>query len=197
MSFQQISDNNTKHQWTGYPQDFLKFIYDEVIVNNAKNILEFGTGFGYVTSTLAMGVRDVSENGVVNTYDSYKPNNIWQVSDNNVDRVGGHLHKYDLLPFVKFYQVDDISDWFNAPHDFDMCFVDIDNDGDKLNNVFNQPVMKEAVERGVNIYFCGGSKLRDEINLKRNEKPITEVDCKIECVYGHTEKICISKFLGY
>ena len=102
MSFQQISDNNTKHQWTGYPQDFLKFIYDEVIVNNAKNILEFGTGFGYVTSTLAMGVRDVSENGVVNTYDSYKPNNIWQVSDNNVDRVGGHLHKYDLLPFVKF-----------------------------------------------------------------------------------------------
>ena len=47
MSFQQISDNNTKHQWTGYPQDFLKFIYDEVIVNNAKNILEFGVCYKY------------------------------------------------------------------------------------------------------------------------------------------------------
>ena len=203
MSFQEISDGNTKHQWGGYPQDFLKFIYNEVVSNSAFKILEFGTGFGYVTSALAMGVRDIPRrsiprfNPIVRTYDSYKPNTIWQVTDNSPERVKNHLDRYDISSYVELNRVGKILDWFDNPHSFDMCFVDIDNDGDKLSEVFNHPIMKSAVDRGVGIYFCGGSKVRDEINVRRNERPITEVDCEIECVYGHTEKNCISKVIGY
>jgi tRNA A58 N-methylase Trm61 len=203
MSFQEINDGNTKHQWGGYPQDFLRFIYDEVISNKATNVLEFGTGFGYVTSALAMGVRDTPRpvlprySSVVNTYDSYKSNQIWQIADNNLDRVKNHLNSYNLGNYVELHQVGRVFDWFDTPHKFDMCFIDIDNDGDKLSEIFNHPIIRESVENGVSIYFCGGSKVRDEINVRRNEKPITEVDCEIECVYGHTEKNCISKVIGY
>ena len=176
MPFQEISDNNTKHQWGGYPQDFLKFIYDEVVKNKPIEILEFGTGFGYVTSALAMGLRDTPTKiiprftKVVKTYDSYKPNNIWQVTDNSTDRVKSHLDKYGISSYVELNQVGKIVDWFDNPHDFGMCFIDIDNDGDKLNEIFNHPIMKSAVEKGKGIYFCGGSKVRDEINIKRKEK---------------------------
>ena len=116
MSFQEINDGNTKHQWGGYPQDFLRFIYDEVISNKATNVLEFGTGFGYVTSALAMGVRDTPRpvlprySSVVNTYDSYKSNQIWQIADNNLDRVKNHLNSYNLGNYVELHQVGRVFD---------------------------------------------------------------------------------------
>ena len=47
--------------------------------------------------------------------------------------------------------------------------VIIDNDGDKLSEVFNHPIMKSAVDRGVGIYFCGGSKVREDCGKKGSE----------------------------
>lgn len=195
MSYKKIENKLRKNQWIGYPQDFLEFIYNEVIKNRPNRVLEFGTGFGLVTTALAMGVKD-NGYGTVDTYDSYIPNQIWKIQNNRV-LVDIHLQNYNVDDVVTLNQIDTVNDWFDNPKEFDMCFIDIDNNGDKLNVVINQPFMKQQIEKGAVVYFCGGSKVRDEINIKRGEKPITQIDCKIQCVFGETQKNCISKVVGY
>ena len=195
MSYQKIENVLRKNQWSGYPQDFLEFIYNEVVNNKPKNILEFGTGFGLVTTALALGAKE-NGYGTVETYDSYIPNTIWKIQ-NNEALVSMHLQNYGVDDIVTLNQIDNVVTWFDTPTEFDMCFVDIDNNGDKLNEVFKQPFMKEQIQNGAKVYFCGGSNVRDEINVKREEKPITDVDCTIECVFGNTQKNCISKVIGY
>ena len=85
-----------------------------------------------------------------------------------------------------------------------MAFVDIDNNADKLNPIFNNPYFKNSFKSGSDIYFCGGTEERDNINRIRGEKPISSVDCDIECVHGKPspsfplgEKGCIAKIKNY
>ena len=98
----------------------------------------------------------------------------------------------------------DIFKWFDNPHNFDLAFIDIHNSGEKLNEVFNNDFIKDSVQNGSDVFFCGGSTLRDSINVKRREQPITSVDCDIKCVFGgetfenpQGKKSCISKIEGY
>jgi len=195
MGYRKIENNLRRHQWSGYPQDFLEFIYNEVIHNKPKRILEFGTGFGFVTTALGLGVLDNGV-GTIDSYDSYSPNRIWKIP-NNVSLVYNHLNNYGLTDIVNLHEIDDIFSWFDTPKEFDMAFIDIDNDGDKLNKVFNSDFFKNQINNGANVYFCGGSSERDKINIQRGETPITNVDCNIECVFGKTQKNCISKVIGY
>ena len=94
--------------------------------------------------------------------------------------------------------------WIIKPHNFDLAFVDIHNSGEKLNKVFNNDFIKDSVQNGSNVFFCGGSTLRDGINVTRGEQPITSVDCNIKCVFGgetfenpQGKKSCIAKIEGY
>jgi len=195
MSYRKIENVLRKNQWGGYPQDFLEFIYNEVIHNKPQHIVEFGTGFGLVTTALALGAKD-NGFGSVTTYDSYTPNKIWKIQ-NNEALVSMHLENYSVDDVVDVNQIDNALHWFDTPTKFDMCFIDIDNTGDKLNAIFNQPFIQTQITNGASVYFCGGSKVRDDINIKRGERPITDVDCNIECVFGNTQKNCISKVIGY
>ena len=189
--------------WKGYNQRFLKFLYDEVIKNNPTTILEFGTGFGYTTCAMAMALKHLNNGGKIHTYDSYTPNRIWKIKSSK-DIVYSNLSKYGVNDFVVLNKINDINDWFSSPFKFDMAFVDIDNNADKLNPIFNNPYFKNSFKSGSDIYFCGGTEERDNINRIRGEKPISSVDCNIECVHGKPspsfplgEKGCIAKIKNY
>tara|TARA_Y100001963_G_scaffold152927_1_gene238646 strand:+ start:208 stop:843 length:636 start_codon:yes stop_codon:yes gene_type:complete len=201
-------NRNTTGGWGGYNNEFLKFLYNQVLNYKPKTIIEFGTGWGYTTIALAQGLRDVDGGGIVKTYDYYSQDDYAPISGmvpwkHTIQAVENNLEMFGVDKFVEINNID-IFDWFKNPIDFDLAFIDIHNEGDKLNKIFNDPGIKNSVENGAQVFFCGGSVLRDEINVSRNETPITSVDCDIECVFGGTsdenikgKKSCIAKIKGY
>ena len=211
MSFKNISgviDKNTTDGWGGYGNDFLKTLYDRVIQKKPNTILEFGTGYGYTTIALAQGLRDLDKyDGLLFTYDHYDDDyspipgmNPWTHTQ---EIVKTNLDIFGVQNYVKMHSMN-IFKWFENPFHFDLIFIDIHNNGDVLNKIFNQKIFRESVEGGAEVLFCGGSKTRDKINIERNEKPITSVDCKIECIFGGSsfnnpdgEKSCIARILEY
>ena len=211
MAFQEIHgviDKNTTGGWGGYGNDFLKFLYDSVLDKKPKTILEFGTGWGYTTIALAQGLRDCGSGGVLKTYDYYSKDNYTPLPGmtswkHTIKAVNDNLIKFGVRDLVELNDID-IFKWFDNPHNFDLAFVDIHNSGEKLNKVFNNDFIKDSVQNGSDVFFCGGSTLRDGINVTRGEQPITSVDCNIKCVFGgetfenpQGKKSCIAKIEGY
>jgi hypothetical protein len=183
MSF--IGINNLKTDgWGGYPDDFLEFIYNRVIEKKPKVILDFGTGWGYITSALAQGIRDLNNGGKVITYDHYDDDDYLGGWKHDKNSVINNLEKNNLHEYVDIVSID-VFEWLNNPIDFDLAFIDIHNNGDKLNQIFNHPFLKKAIENGSEVLFCGGSPKRDNINKERNEKTITSIDSKFECIFGN------------
>lgn len=206
MSFKSINgviDRNTTDGWSGYPNEFLEFLYSRVVEKNPSTVLEFGTGWGYTTIALAQGIKDSENvNGMVYTYDHFVDDydGTWT---NNQTAVNNNLTHFGVQDYVKTHSMD-IFKWFDNPFKFDLAFVDLHNRGEILNKLFNNEFIKKSVENGSEILFCGGSEIRDEINVIRNEQPISSIDCKIECVFGGPSeenpkgmKSCIAKIVGY
>lgn len=206
MSFKQINgviDRTTTDGWAGYPNDFLEFLYNRVIDKKPNTILEFGTGWGYTTIALAQGLNDSENyNGMIYTYDHFIDDydGTWT---NNQPSVKNNLRMFGVDNYVKTHSMN-IFEWFNNPFNFELAFIDLHNNGDTLNKVFNQEFFKQSVKNGAEILFCGGSELRDEINVIRNERKISSVDCEIECVFGGPSpenpkgmKSCIAKIVRY
>ena len=122
---------------------------------------------------------------------------------NNEPAVQNNLKMFDVHQYVKLQEMN-VFKWLENPFHFDLAFIDLHNNGEILNKVFNHDFIKKSVESGSEVIFCGGSQFRDEINIKRNEKPISSVDCEIECIFGGPTmenpkgmKSCIAKIKGY
>jgi predicted O-methyltransferase YrrM len=115
MSFESINgviDRTTTDGWSGYPNEFLEFLYSRVVEKNPSTILEFGTGWGYTTIALAQGVRDSENvNGVVYTYDHFVDDydGTWT---NNQTAVNDNLIQFGVQDYVKTHSMN-IFKWFD------------------------------------------------------------------------------------
>ena len=206
MSFQPITgviNPATTDNWSGYGDEFLNFLYEKVIELQPTTVLEFGTGWGYTTIAFAQGIRDSEKfDGMVYSYDHFIDDydGGWT---NNEPSVENNLRMFDVDQYVRLQKID-VFEWLENTFHFDLSFIDLHNNGEILNKVFNHNFIKTSVLAGSEVIFCGGSEFRDEINIKRNERPITSVDCEIECVYGGPTmeypkgmKSCIARIVGY
>ena len=134
---------------------WLPTLYDIVKNFRPKKIVEFGPGRGQTTITMALALKELEE-GKIDSYD------LW------VDEYWGD--KENCLNEFKTWNVDnlitlehlDFYDWIKLPkkdREFDILYFDIDNNGDKLLDLYKG--VKHNIEKGSIVLFEGGSLERD------------------------------------
>lgn len=162
-----------------YP--WLPILYNMVLTLKPKTIIEFGTETGGTAITMALALRELRENsghfGQIYTYDTFEvqskgeigscPNYVYAI--NNIRQYSPHVADFINVARGDFFQ------WNSQqPEKYDLLYFDIDNDGDKLLEMYEANISN--IENGSVVMFEGGSKVRDNVPwmIDNNKTKMTE-----------------------
>jgi len=146
-----------------------KVLYDYVLQNQPKTIIEFGTLYGYSAACMAMALDELKNGGKIICYDLWDK---YPYKHSVIEKTKQNLEKYNVSQYVEFKELD-FNEWI--PDDFDLLHVDISNDGniivDLRTKCFN------LLNQGKHILFEGGSIERDNVEwmIKYNKQSINSI----------------------
>jgi|TARA_B100001094_G_scaffold199100_1_gene193192 predicted O-methyltransferase YrrM len=135
--------------------EWLPKLYDAVSALKPKTIIEFGPASGVTTITMAQALKDNNIDGKIKSYDIWD-DSYWGSQWNcqiNIDAWA--VRDYVQLNHLDFY------DWIKEPEQFDFMYFDVNNNGNKLEDLNN--CVREQINMGGSVvYFEGGSVERDK-----------------------------------
>lgn len=144
-------------------------IYDQVIKNKPLKVVEFGTLNGYSSLYIGMALKKLGR-GLLFTYDLYDD---YEYNHGRMQDVVQTIKRFGLEKWVIPAKLD-FNSWLSCKDHFDMCHIDISNDGDTI-----ETLIKEAMDYnpGAVCLFEGGSEERDLIEwmVKYKKRPINPV----------------------
>jgi len=138
-----------------------------------KNVVEFGVLNGYSTLWFGKAISSLANRGHVYGYDLWDD---YEHKHGVFADVQKRIVDNDLSDWITLGKMD-IFEWAKHPPGFDLLHVDISNDGEKLERLYN--LLKDRPQtKGALMVFEGGTKERDEVEWmkKYNKKPITETN---------------------
>lgn len=138
--------------------DLGKTLYDYVLENTPKKIIDFGIFRGYSSIAMAMALDEIGE-GEIHCYD---------VNANYLKIVEENFKKFGLLKYAKFSVMD--FDKYK-PEKFDLFHLDINNTGKIINNAYHK-----LINYGGDVIFEGGSEERDSVMwmIEQDQLPINK-----------------------
>tara|TARA_B100000424_G_scaffold155221_1_gene118698 strand:+ start:693 stop:1292 length:600 start_codon:yes stop_codon:yes gene_type:complete len=151
-----INNKGSKLEELYFKPNIGKTIYDYVIENKPKVIVEFGVLFGFSTVCMAQALRDLNNGGRIYAFD------LWEKSKYNhgqtIELVDDILKEYELQDFVKL-DYGGSADCLSGIKDVDLIHIDVNNDGDRLMDFISDIKNKHKVD--CDILFEGGIVERD------------------------------------
>ena len=145
---------------------WLPVMYSIVYNLKPKKIIEYGTEYGRTAIVMALALKDLYETfghvGHVYTYDTFEMQSKGEIgSCPNFNIAVDTIKNSGLSDFITV----DRGDFFNfcelETKDFDLLYFDIDNDGDKLLEMYEG--CKHYINNGSVVLFEGGSSVRDNV----------------------------------
>ena len=108
--------------------------------------------------------------GLLFTYDLYDK---YQYNHGEISEVSKRIEEFELEDYVVPARLD-INNWFTCGDTFDMCHIDISNDGNTVETFIKTAKLANA---GSVCLFEGGSEARDKIDwmIKYDKLPINPV----------------------
>ena len=148
------------------PSGMGRVLYDAVIKQRAKKIIDFGVLHGYSTVCMAMAARETG--GKVYAYDLFDD---YEFNGPNTPILKENFSRYNVAHLIKLKKIN-FYEWLNDIEDFDILHLDISNDGDIISRLHE--ATKDS--RG-QVFFEGGSRSRDVCDwmLKYKKKPISDL----------------------
>ena len=130
---------NYKKFHTGwqYPLDYLTFLYTFIQENTPKKIVEIGTRYGDTSIVMAKA----SPQSTINTYDYIE----YEYINPNI--------KLNKLENTINFQQKDYSKWLEDPEDFDLLYIDIDNNKRKVDQFRQNSFIQKALTQDKIIIF--------------------------------------------
>jgi len=135
--------------------EWLPMLYNIIKDFEPDKIIEFGPGKGQTTITMALALKEL-EKGYINSYDLWN-DEYWGDIKGCLD----DFKKWNVEDLIDLQHLD-FYDWIKSPieeRDFDILYFDIDNNGDKLLDLYKN--VKHNIDSGSIILFEGGSIVRD------------------------------------
>lgn len=150
-------------------------IYDFIVKEKPKKVIEFGCLYGYSTVAIAMALK---HNGFGKLY-SHDLFEDYQFKHSTLEKTKQNIAKYNVTEYVEFIKMD-FNKWLKNPTDFDVLHLDISNTGDTLLKA--EYFLRDQINNGSKIIFEGGSVERDNIEWMKkydmipmnNIKPLVE-----------------------
>jgi hypothetical protein len=143
--------------------DLGRVLYELVMTLRPVKIVEFGVLHGYSTVSMAMALHELGR-GYIEAYDLWDE---YEFNHGNKEEVKKTIEEYGLSRHVLLLEGDA---FYTEIRSADLIFVDLSNDGDKIEKIYNLYHLKAPIA------FEGGTKERDEVDWmkKYNRCPIQE-----------------------
>jgi predicted O-methyltransferase YrrM len=165
-----------------YP--WLTSLYALILQFKPKNIIEYGTEYGGTAMVMALALKQLQDEenhkGKIYTYDTFEVQSKGEIG--SVPQL--ELAKQNLSqPLLKDLIEVDRGDFWEfckqKDKDFDLLYFDIDNDGEKVLEMYNG--CKDNIEKGSIVLFEGGSTVRDNVPwmLDLNKVKMTDIQDKV------------------
>jgi predicted O-methyltransferase YrrM len=161
---------NPKIESSYYQNDIGKTLYEWVLENKPKTIIEFGCLYGYSTVAIGLALKELGQ-GKLKCYDLWEN---YKYKHSTIQQTIKNVKEYGVEDYVEFIQMN-YYDWLSQPEEFDMMHLDISNTGDIILQTYD--VLKDKIKQGSIILFEGGSEERDNVEwmVKYNASPINSV----------------------
>lgn len=155
---------------TSYSENDLgRTLYDLVLTNKPKKIVEFGVLFGYSTVVMAMALDELGEGHIYanDLFEDYK------FKHSTIEQTQANIDRYGLTNYVTLVK-SDFDEWLKKPEKFDLLHVDVSNKGDTIDRLY--AAVKDQIDDGAIVVFEGGSEERDSVEwmIKYNCKKIND-----------------------
>ena len=165
-----VSNNSGKP----YSIEYGYCLYNYVLTHKPKIIVEFGCSWGFTTIYMAKALREIGGG------------KIW-TCDNEISRIESakanfKLDEVDDLIDIHFV---DYNEWFKTPFEFDLCYIDLHNDGKKLQTIFENEFFKCQILKGKKVLFEGGSSHRNRIAISRNAESFDLIKYRYNLIFGN------------
>ena len=165
-----------------YP--WLTSLYALILQFKPKTVIEYGTEYGGTAMVMALALKQLQDEenhkGKVYTYDTFEIQSKGEIgSVPNLETAKQNLSQ----PFFKDLIEVDRGDFWEfcdrKDKEFDLLYFDIDNDGDKVLEMYNG--CKDNIEKGSIVLFEGGSTVRDNVPWMKdlNKTKMNDVKDKV------------------
>lgn len=165
-----------------YP--WLTSLYALILQFKPKNIIEYGTEYGGTAMVMALALKQLQDEenhqGKIYTYDTFEVQSKGEIG--SVPQLETAKQNLSQAFFKDLIEVDRGDFWEfckQKDKDFDLLYFDIDNDGDKVLEMYNG--CKDDIKKGSIILFEGGSTVRDNVPwmIDLNKTKMTDIQDKV------------------
>jgi len=155
----QINQIPHKYPW-------LTSLYALILQFKPKNIIEYGTEYGGTSMIMALALRQLHDEenhkGKIHTYDTFEVQSKGEIgSVPQLELAKQNLSNPIIKDFVEVNRGDFWEFCDKKNKEFDLLYFDIDNDGDKVLEMYKG--CKDNIEKGSIVLFEGGSIVRDNV----------------------------------
>lgn len=174
---------------SSYEQNNLgKTIYDQIRYRKPEIVIDFGVLDGYSTIAIAQALRENGK-GKVYAFDLFEKYPYKHAQRTKLEK---NIEAYGLLDWVVIEE-QNFYDWIKKPTEFDAIHLDISNDGDIIDILWN--AFKDTDKL---IMFEGGSEQRDRVGwmVEYNKKPIQKSEAKYQIIndrFPSISKLCLDQ----
>ena len=166
-----------------YP--WLETLYSLILDIKPKTIIEYGTEHGGTAIVMGLALKQLFEDenhtGIIYSYDTFENQSKGEIgSSPNYQIALQNIHAYNLQNFIKV-DYGDFYEFCDRPNkEFDLLYFDIDNDGDKLLEMYNG--CKTNIDNGSIVIFEGGSEVRDNVGwmIEKNKNKMNNIKEEID-----------------
>jgi len=156
-----------------YSMEYGMSLYNYVIKHKPKVIVEFGCSWGFTTIYMAKALQ---ENG---------GGKIWTCDNlpSRIPKAKTNFKIYGVSDLIDIHLID-YNEWFKKPYEFDLCYIDIHNDGSKLQNIFENKFFESQIKEGKKVLFEGGSSVRSDVAVSRGMTSFDNIKYKYKLLFG-------------
>lgn len=147
-----------------YP--WLETLYSMILDIKPTTIIEYGTEHGGTAIVMGLALKQLYEaeqhKGIIYTYDTFEKQSKGEIgSSPNYNSAITNINSYGLQEYVKV-DYGDFFEFCDRPNkEFDLLYFDIDNDGEKVLEMYNGCL--DNIKKGSVVIFEGGSQVRDDV----------------------------------
>ncbi len=149
-----------------YPASFGKAIWNAVLETRPLVMVHFGVHRGYTTIASALAMEEAGR-GAVRAYDWWEDGKRDGFDEPGIARA--HFDRYGVADRIVLQDLD-FFDWLRRPEPCELLYLDIDNDGAKIEAMFG--ALEPRIRQGLRVLFEGGTEERDRHVSMTGRRPI-------------------------
>ena len=188
-----ISHNKNANKGTIHDYSLLVNVLQQVILeNDIKIIVEIGCAAGQLTFPLAEVLYNKNNDSILYAYDWWDNSNdgfhIFSQKDFEQNLLSQPAELQNIIKFKRL----NYFDWLKSPdpYNWDMLYLDVNNDGDKIKQLYE--LYRDDIDNKRRfVFFEGGSDGRFQKEIYKNKTKFSEIHIPFTIINNNGKELSL------